>query len=271
MNISQALFLGIVQGVTEFLPISSSGHLIVMPWLLKWQRHSLSFDVMLHAGTLFALIIYFGRYWIKLMVEGISSIKKHPSKWLPEGTLFWLIILATIPGAIAGKFLEEKAETVFRSPLLIALAMGSFAVIFYIIDRWSRKNKTLYEIKIIEALIIGVFQALAIIPGISRSAITIAAGLALRLNREAAIRFSFLLSAPIILGAVILKIKAIAGLIYSPEYTYLLSGFLSAAITGLLSIYFLLRFIKKHNFNLFILYRIVFCLVILSFFFLRSY
>lgn len=264
MNIVQSIVLGIVQGLGEFLPISSSGHLIVIPWLLGWREHSLSFDVMLHAGTLFAVVIYFWRDWIVLLGQGFLSLKERSLKGAPERRLFWYIVVASVPGAIIGKLFEEKAETVFRNPLLIAGTMGGFAIIFYLIDRFSKRTKNLEALNLKDSILIGISQALAIVPGISRSGITIACGLGLNLNRESSARFSFLLSTPIIFGATILKIKDIFVLANGQQGISLLFGFIVSAVTGFLAIHYLLGYVKRHTFNLFVIYRIIFSIIILA-------
>ncbi len=270
MDIIQSIVLGIVQGLGEFLPISSSGHLIAVPWLLGWREHTLSFDVMLHAGTLFAVVIYFWKDWINLLREGFLSLKERSLKGAPERRLFWYIVVASMPGAIIGKLLEEKAETIFRNPLLIASTMGGFAIIFYLIDRFSKKTRGLNTLNLTDSILIGVSQALAIVPGISRSGITIACGLGLRLNREASTKFSFLLSAPIIFGATALKIKDIFVLANDGQQNIsLLLGFIVSAVTGFLAIHYLLGYVRRHTFNLFVIYRIIFSIIILSVFLFR--
>ncbi|MDD4879787.1 MAG: undecaprenyl-diphosphate phosphatase, partial [Candidatus Omnitrophica bacterium] len=229
MGIIQSIVLGIVQGVGEFLPVSSSAHLIVVPWLFGWQEHSLAFDVALHAGTLVAVLAYFWRDWLGII----------------RGRLLWYIAVASIPGAVIGKLLEEKAETVFRSPALIACAMGIFAVIFYFIDRYSRKTRTLKSLNFLDSILIGISQALAIIPGVSRSGVTMATGIGLKFDREAAARFSFLLSAPIIFGATALKLKDICAIASGENGLSLFTGFIVSAVTGFLSIRFLLNYLKR--------------------------
>ncbi len=263
MHLLQILSLGIVQGITEFLPVSSTAHLIILPWLFKWPPHSLGFDIVLHAGTLFALMLYFGKYWMKLIAQGLSGIKKGSLAGQPQRRLFWLIVIATVPGAVIGKVLEAKAETTFRNPLLIAFTMAGFAILFYIADKRGKKNKTLYQINLFDALVVGVGQSLAFIPGVSRSGVTMFSGLALGLERESTVRFSFLLSAPIILGATLLKIKDVLGNMDFPGGLYLFIGFMGSALTGVLAIQGLLNFVKRHNFNIFIIYRIIFSFVIL--------
>lgn len=270
MNVIQSIVLGVVQGLGEFLPISSSGHLIVIPWLLGWREHTLSFDVMLHAGTLFAVVIYFWKDWVNLLREGLLSLRERSLRGVAERRLLWYIIVASVPGAIIGKLLEEKAETVFRNPLLIAGTMGGFAVIFYLIDRFSRRTRGLNALNIMDSILIGVSQALAIVPGISRSGITIACGLGLKLNREASAKFSFLLSTPIIFGATVLKIKDMFVLASGQQIISLLLGFIASAVTGFFAIHYLLSYVRKHTFNLFVIYRIIFSAIILSVFLFRK-
>lgn len=248
MNIIQSIVLGVVQGLGEFLPISSSGHLIVIPWLLGWREHTLSFDVMLHAGTLLAVVVYFWKDWLNILRK--------------ERKLFWYIVIASVPGAIIGKLLEEKAETIFRNPLLIAGTMGGFAIIFYLIDRFSKRTRNLQALNLRDSILIGISQALAIVPGISRSGITIACGLGLKLDRESSAKFSFLLSAPIIFGATVLKVKDIFVLSNGTQGVSLLLGFIVSAVTGFLAIHYLLGYVRRHTFNLFVIYRIIFSIII---------
>lgn len=253
MSLFQAVVLGLVQGLGEFLPISSSAHLIVFPWLFGWQEHSLSFDVALHAGTLFAVIAYFWKDWLGII----------------KSRMIWYIAVASVPGALIGKLLESKAETAFRSPLLIALTMSVFAALFYVIDRFVWKSRSLKSLNLPDAVIIGLSQALAIIPGVSRSGITMASGMGLKFDRESAAKFSFMLSAPIILGAVLLKSEEIRNMAADGQGIPLLAGFLVSAVSGFLAIKGLLGFVKKHSFNVFIIYRFVFSVVILAVFLLR--
>jgi undecaprenyl-diphosphatase len=265
----QSIVLGLVQGIGEFLPISSSGHLILIPWLFGWDEHSLSFDVMLHAGTLFAVLVYFWREWLLLIKEGFLSIKERKMSGPPERRLFWYIVIASVPGAIIGKLLEEKAEESFRSPLIVASALGAFAVVFYFIDRFSGRKRNLQSLGLVDSVVIGISQAIAIIPGVSRSGATIACGLGMGLDRESSAKFSFLLSAPIIFGATVLKLGDIGKMAGADGGLSLLLGFSVSAVTGLLAIRYLLSYVKKHTFNIFIIYRILFSLMTFSIFFTR--
>ncbi len=254
MNIFQAIILGLVQGLGEFLPISSSAHLIVFPWLFGWPEHSLSFDVALHAGTLIAVVAYFWSDWLKVL----------------RSRMIWYIAVASVPGALVGKLLEDKAEAAFRSPLLIAVTMSAFAVVFFLVDRYVRKARTLKSLSFLDAAVIGLSQAFAIIPGVSRSGATMTAGMGMKLDRESAVRFSFLLSAPIILGATVLKLKDIGALVSSGEGGALFAGLVTSAVTGFLSIKYLLGYVKRHSFNVFIIYRLVFSAAVLAVLLLRK-
>lgn len=268
MDCVQAVALGIVQGLGEFLPVSSSGHLILIPWLFSWKEHTLSFDVMLHAGTLLAVAVYFGKEWKVLLREGLLSIKQKTLKGPPERKLFWFIFVASIPAAVIGKVLEEKAEHIFRSPLIVAAAMGGFAVIFYLIDSLSGKTRALDSLNFKDSVAVGLSQSAAIIPGVSRSGITIACGLMLGLNRQSSARFSFLLSTPIILGATVLKIKDVF-IMNSAELFCVLTGFLVSAAMGFIAISCLMAYVKKHSFTVFVVYRIIFSVIAAGLFFMR--
>ncbi len=259
-----------VQGLGEFLPISSSAHLVLVPWLFGWKDPGLAFDVALHVGTLAAVLMYF-RHDVRLLCIGfLRSLSKSTRDVKNDfhQRMAWLLVIASVPGALIGKLLEEKAETVFRSPALIAVALAVFGLILLAADCAGKKQKTLSEINIIDAILIGLSQALAIIPGVSRSGSTIAAGLGMGFKREDAARFSFLMSIPIIAGA---------GLAHSVHLSrdigwgVLCVGFLSSAFFGFLSIRFLLGYVSRKNFNIFVLYRIVLAAAILILVYFRSF
>jgi len=256
VTIWQAVVMGLVQGLGEFLPISSSAHLILVPWLFKWHDPGLTFDIALHIGTLIAVIAYFWRDWIKLILGAFQGTKTN------EGRLFWYLVLATIPGAIMGLLLEEKAETVFRNPLLIAVMLIVLGVLLYWADRKGRKLTNVNNISLGQSLMIGISQALAIIPGVSRSGITMTTGLLFGLTREGAARFSFLLSAPVIFGAGLIKVPDILanpGMVNAP----FLIGMLVSALSGAASIGFLLKYVQKKNFLPFVWYRFLLGAVVL--------
>jgi len=248
MTLLQAIVYGVVQGLGEFLPISSSAHLILTPWFFGWTDPGLTFDVALHVGTLIAVIAYFWRDWIRLIKKGFTEALSS------EGRLFWYLVIATIPGGIAGFLLEAKAETVFRAPLLIAIMLIVVGFLLYVADRWGSKKKSMKTITFPVSLWIGICQMAAIIPGVSRSGVTISAGLSAGLSRESAARFSFLLSTPIIFGAALVKLPH---LVAHPSAisTDFVAGVIVSCITGFASIGFLLRFIQTRSFLPFTIYR----------------
>jgi undecaprenyl-diphosphatase len=248
MTIFQAIIFGIVQGVTEFLPISSTAHLVLLPWFFGWPDPGLSFDVALHLGTLVALVIYFWKDWLALLQK-------------PRMIVF--IIAATIPGAVAGVLLESQVESALRSPRIIALMLSLMALVLVIAELKGRRKKDLDHITWADAIAVGLAQAFALIPGVSRSGSTITAGLFVGMQRETAARFSFYLSAPIIAGAVGKKMLDIfeAGLPADQVPPFVI-GIASAGIVGYLSIAFLLRYLQTHNTFLFIYYRIALAIVV---------
>lgn len=247
--IFQKLVLGVVQGLAEFLPVSSSAHLILVPRLFHWPDFGLAFDVALHMGTLAAVIVYYGKDLWKLA----SSVLKFSDPSLAgDRRLVGYLILATIPGAAVGLALEQKVETVFRSPFLVAWTLMGLAVTLYMADRFLSGDKQLSDITWRRALVLGFAQSLAIVPGISRSGITITVALALGFSRKEAARFSFLMSVPIIAGAGLLKAPEI---FKSPDHLGILVGFLGAAVTGFLAIWVLIRYVQTHRFTPFVIYR----------------
>ena len=250
MSTLQAAILGLVQGLGEFLPISSSAHLVLIPWLFKWNDPGLTFDIALHIGTLIAVAIYFWKDWLKLITKGLTDIRST------EGKLFWYLVAATIPGAVVGFLLEKKAETIFREPVLIATMLILLGVLLYWADRKSVKHIEMNRITFRTSLFIGLSQALAIIPGVSRSGITMTMGLLMGLTREGAARFSFLLAAPIIFGAALVKLPF---LISNPSIITInfIIGILVSFVIGILSIGFLLRYVQTKNFLPFAWYRFI--------------
>jgi undecaprenyl-diphosphatase len=248
LTIGQAIILGLFQGLGEFLPISSSAHLVLVPWLFHWEDPGLTFDIALHVGTLIAVIAYFWKDWLRLVTQGFTA------PGTKDGRLFWYLVIATVPGAIAGYALEKKAETIFRAPLLIAFALIIMGAVLYWAESKSAKKDDLNNITLRTSFLIGLSQALAIIPGVSRTGITMTTGLFSGLNREAATRFSFLLSTPIVLGAAISKVPHIVS---HPEMinANFIIGMVVACITGIASIGFLLRYVQTKTFLPFVWYR----------------
>ncbi len=258
MSLLEALVLGIVQGLSEFLPISSSGHLIVVPWLLGWGTNSLTFDVALHVGTTLAVLLYFRRDWIDLIRGVLRGLVDPAERQSPRWRLAWMIVLGCIPAAIAGAVLSSTVEDAVRQPWIVAVLLIVFALVLGYADRVGRQERELDRFTLREALLVGLAQALALMPGVSRSGITLSAGLLLGLSRESAARFSFLLSMPVILGAVLLQgyKLARAGGPQGEELAFVV-GITASAIVGLLAIRFLLAYLRSNNTNLFVGYRLL--------------
>lgn len=204
MEIYQSVILGIVQGLTELLPISSSAHLYLIPWILKWNIPE-AFDVALHFGTLLAIGIFFFKDWIKLIVGGFNQVVKK--KKSTEGKLFWYIVAATIPGGIIGYILDKYAEDFLKNPWIISIALIIMGIILYVVDKHAKKEVEYEDMTFKQTFLIGLSQALAFIPGVSRSGITMTTGRSLGIKREAVAKYSFMLSAPIVLAATVLKLK----------------------------------------------------------------
>lgn len=261
MNQIQAIVLGIVQGFTEFLPISSSAHLVLVPHFFYWQDPGLAYDVALHMGTLAAILVFFHRDWLQISKDTLGLLsQKRPSSEVQIQHL----IVGCVPAAVAGVLLGEHAETTFRNPLLIAFTLASFGLLLWHFDRNGRKRDGLQALTLKHAAIIGCAQAFAIIPGVSRSGVTITAALALGLTRPASARFSFLLSAPIIAGAGMVKSKHILEAYRSaPEIgSAMLIGFVASMVSGLAAIGLLQAIIKNRTFAPFVVYRLALALAI---------
>lgn len=261
MDNFQALILGIVQGLGEFLPISSSAHLVLVPWFWGWPYAGLAFDVALHMGTLLAVVAFFWRDWVVLIVDGLQARRTT------EGRLFWYLVLATIPGAVFGYFMEDFAATIFRNPLQIGILLMVMGVILYFVDTRSARIKDLHQVDLKDSLFIGVSQALAILPGVSRSGITMTMGRLMGLTRETAARFSFLLATPIILGA---GVKELSTMSRGDFDTAFFLGVTASAVVGFFSIKFLLRYLVRHSFAIFVWYRLALGALVIAVYFARS-
>jgi undecaprenyl-diphosphatase len=271
-NISfQALILGIVQGLTEFLPISSSAHLILFPWVFGWNNtlvDTLSFDVALHAGTLVAILWYFRSEWMAL-TGGFLRILGRRRVEEPEERLILYIILATIPAALAGLLLEKTVAETFRNPLLISLPLVAVSFFMIYAEKRPHPSRPLNKITLPDALMIGVAQAIALLPGVSRSGITITTGLLRGYERESATRFSFLLSTPAIAGATVLHLRHFfSGTGFQDGHVFAI-GFFSSAVSGYLAIAFLMRYLRKHTLNAFAGYRLLLAAFILFWIFAK--
>ncbi len=248
MTLTEALVLGIIQGLGEFLPISSSAHLVLVPWALGWQYAGLTFDVALHIGTLISVIAFFWKDWLTLLS---SAVTRKGSK---EAALFWYLVLGTIPGGAIGYLFEEQAETVLRTPLLIGVMLIVMGIILYWVDRRAASVKSIDSVSLLDSLLIGLSQALAIIPGVSRSGITMTAGRALGFTRASAARFSFLLSTPIVVGAGLYKMKDLSPGDLNAAF---LTGVVSSAVVGFIAIGFLIRYLSQRSFAVFAWYRFI--------------
>jgi undecaprenyl-diphosphatase len=261
MTLVQAIVLGAVQGLTEFLPISSSAHLILVPWMMSWPDQGLTFDVVLHAGTLIAILTFFWQDWYRMAAGFVRPDREQ------EGTsskLFLLVVGATIPGAVAGFLAQKTIETTLRSPFILSITLIGVALLLWLAERTARLNKEFERLSVADALSIGCAQALALVPGTSRSGITIATGLFRGLTRQAAARFSFLLSAPITGGAALKKLLDLRHTgIADADRLPMLFGFLSSLLMGYLTIKFLMRYLQRNTLQAFIVYRIALGVVIL--------
>lgn len=261
MTIFQALVLGLIQGLTEFLPVSSSAHLALAPYLFGWQDPGLAFDVALHFGTLVAVLWFFRKEWGQLIAAAVSIVTTRKVDTVEKKRVVFLII-ATIPGAIGGLLLEKKAETVFRAPALTATALIVMGIILWAVDRFAAQERKLESMRWLDAVLIGCAQVVALIPGVSRSGSTITAARGLKFDRQSAAIFSFLMSMPIIAAAVVLKgPEVLRGGGFGIE---LVVGVLASAISGWLAISALLKYVSRHSYGLFALYRIVLGLVVLA-------
>jgi undecaprenyl-diphosphatase len=262
MSIFQAIIFGAVQGLTEFLPISSTAHLILLPWFLGWPDPGLAFDVALHLGTLVALLIYFRAEWYALITSGLGILRGETKS--QDARMAMLIVAATIPGAVAGALFEHKVEDAFRSPALIAVMLIVMALVLLVAEFVGSRKKSINEVSWGDAITVGLAQAAAIVPGVSRSGSTITAGLFLNMKRNAAAQFSFYLSAPIIAGAVAKKMIDIAKSGAGGDHMMaVVVGIVSSGIVGYLAIAFLMRYLQTHNTYLFVIYRIALGIVVL--------
>jgi undecaprenyl-diphosphatase len=263
----QAIALGIIQGLSEFLPISSSAHLALAPWLFGWEDPGLAFDVALHLGTLIALLWYFRMEWLALIRAAFGIITTGRIE-TPEKRRVIYLILATIPGGIGGYLLQSRAESAFRSPQLIAIALIVMGIVLWLVDKLVDQRRILGEMRLIDALLIGLSQVIALIPGVSRSGSTISTGRGLRFDRESAAEFSFLMSMPIIAAAVIMEgPKALHEGGITNE---LMSGVFASAISGWLAISILMRYVSRHSYGIFAFYRIVLGIGVLAVIYARG-
>lgn len=268
MQIYQSIILGIIQGLTELLPISSSAHLNIIPWLFGWfdqpgfKEAFEGFDVALHFGTLLAIGIYFFKDWIGLIKGGYNQVVKKKS--LAEGKMFWYIVLATIPGGIIGFILDKFVGDNLTKPLIIAIALIVMGIILYIVDKKAKNIIDYEQMTLKQTFLIGLSQALAFIPGVSRSGITMTTARTMGIKREAAAKYSFMLSAPIVLAATVFKLK---DFVFSLPFFI---GILISFIVGIFVIKFLLNYLRKGSFKGFAIYRVIFGIIIIAVLIMRG-
>lgn len=269
MTVIQGIILGIVQGFTELLPISSSAHLALIPWAFEWEIPP-SFDVALHFGTLLAIGIFFFKDWLKLIAGGYNQVVKKEKT--PEGRMFWYIVIATIPGGIIGFVLDHFMEGILSKPIIIAIALIVMGIILYLVDK-NCKSKTEYkDMTFKQTFLIGISQCLAFIPGVSRSGITMTAGRALGVKRESAAKYTFMLSAPIVLAATIFKLKdfieyfAVANTVGIVAF---IMGIIFSFVVGLIVIKFLLEYLRKGSFKIFAIYRVIVGIIVIAIYLVR--
>lgn len=262
----QVAILAFIQGITEFLPISSSAHLALAPWLLGWKDQGLAFDIALHFGTLIAVLLYFFRDWVQIVLQGLGMQTGPDPELRRNRALLWMLALASLPVGFFGYLLKEHAETTLRNPYVIGTMLISVGLLMWLGESAGRGQKGIEHVTWRDALVIGFAQALAIVPGTSRSGITITAGLFRNLERAAAARFSFLLSTPAIAAAAGKAYYDLhkAGGIPPGERTAFFLGIVLSALTGLAAIAFFLRFLRRRSLHFFIYYRLIFGILVIA-------
>ena len=262
----QALVLGALQGLTEFIPISSSAHLLIVRWLFGWESKGVAFDAVLHLGTLLALLLFFWREWRDMVKAYFATTRigggRVAEKVLapqPSSIMLWPVIFACIPAGLTGMLFEDTVNEKFRNqPILTGTTLIVLGLVLFLADRLGRKNRSMHSVRTRDWLIVGLAQALAFIPGVSRSGITITAGLFCGLDREASARFSFLIGAPIIFGAGVYELAKVASHgLSEAQVIPLVIGFVSATVVGYLCVKFLIEYLRKRSTDLFVGYRVV--------------
>ena len=264
----RAVVLGAVQGLTEFLPVSSSGHLIIVPYLFRWPSSGLAFDAALHLGTLLAVVAYFWRDWVTLIRAFLRDSRVHGRSvrsYSAPGKLFVWLAVATIPAMIAGVLLEQTVEERIRRPEVVAAMLAGFALVLWWVDRRVEgRTREVSGVAFRPAMAVGLAQTLALIPGVSRSGVTIAAGILAGMDRATAARFSFLLATPVVAGAGLLKLTDVVQGDGSTSGAALVAGIASAAVFGLLAIRYLLRYLQTRSLMAFVWYRLGAALIVLA-------
>jgi undecaprenyl-diphosphatase len=273
MEIVAAAILGIVQGLTEFLPVSSTAHLILVPWFLGWKPEGLTFDVALHVGTAFAVLTFFFRDWIRLAREMFLGIKEGKLLGNEDRRLGWYLVVGTLPAMVAGLAFEETIESRLRSPLIIVFTLAALGALLLFAEKRGTHTRTIEQFTWTDSLSIGFSQAIALIPGVSRSGITMTTAMFRNSTRTSAARFSFLLSTPVILGAGILKSLRLMDAVQHPiagteavRWSVMGAGFLFAAVSGFLCIRFFLKYLQTKSFMPFVIYRFLLAGLILIYY-----
>ena len=279
MELFAAAVLGVIQGLTEFLPVSSSAHLILVPWLLGWRPEGIAFDVSLHVGTAVAILAYFWKDWLELARESVTGILSGSPLGNRKRMLMWFVVAGTLPAVIVGLLFEQEIEETLRSPLVTVVTLAVFGMFLYLCERRSRLARSLDQFSWGDALWIGLSQALALIPGVSRSGITMSTALLRNADRASAARFSFLLATPVIVGAGVLETWRLLEIVRTPaalsagipaqdniSWSVLAIGILFAAVTGFFCIRFFLRYLQTRTFVPFVVYRFVLAAVVLAFY-----
>lgn len=264
----ESIILGVIQGLTEFLPVSSTAHLVVIPIIFHWNSpllNSLTFDVALHVGTLIAVVGYFFRETIDLITGFIGGLLKMDFSKDEKTRLSWLVFWGTIPAGILGVFLDNWVESKFRTPAVLATMMVVIGILMWYSEKRASQNRDIKKMSLRDAITVGFAQALALVPGTSRSGVTISAGLLLNYNREDAARFSFLLSIPVIAGAAVLKLKQFFHGVPHNEIAPLIFGTIFSALFGFLSIKYFMRYLQQNTLKAFVWYRVGFAILIILF------
>lgn len=270
MPLVQVIVLAVLQGITEFLPISSSAHLALTPWLFGWKDQGLEFDIALHFGTLFSVLLYFFRDWVRIIANGIGlgsvpvlgsdeTLDRNPK-------LLWYLVAATIPAGVAGLLFKDRIESTLRSPFVMATMLILVGIVMWAAERWAKHERTITQMTLTDCLFIGCAQALALVPGTSRSGITMTAGLFRNLDRSTAARFSFLLSTPIVAAAALKGLLDLRkhGALSAEMAPSIIIGIIVTALTGCVVIAVLLKFLRTNSVVPFVIYRIAFGLLVLA-------
>lgn len=281
MELVEAALLGIVQGLTEFLPVSSSAHLILVPWFFGWKPEGLTFDVSLHLGTAVAVLAYFWREWVGLAAATIRGLAEKKPFSDATRRLAWYLLVGILPAMVVGLAFEREVEEFLRSPLISVVTLIVFAMYLYCAERRGSQNRVLEQLSLADSIWIGISQSLALVPGVSRSGVTIGTGLLRNLDRFSAAKFSFLLATPVIVGAALLEGWHLFQALYNPSvfsgppgiagpvvvhWDVLAVGVLSAAVTGFFCIRYFLRFLQTRSLLPFVVYRLILAVVVLTFY-----